>query len=43
MNAEAGDLEVSLAGVEVLILDLAFGIAVQSVTVFCAELFYIEM
>ena len=43
MYAEAGDLEFCLAGVEVLILDLALGVAVQSITILSAELLYIEV
>ena len=43
MYAEAGDLEFCLAGVEVLILDLALGVAVQSIAILSAELLYIEV
>ena len=43
MYAEAGDLEFCFAGVEVLILDLALGVAVQSITILSAELLYIEV
>ena len=43
MYAESFDIKACLAGVKVLILNLALGVSVPGVTIVSAELFYIEV
>ena len=43
MYVESFDHEIRFACVEVLVLDLAFGITVQCIAVVSTELFYVEV
>ena len=43
MYVESFDHEIRFACVEVLVLDLSFGITVQCVSIVCTKLFYVEV
>ena len=43
MHVESFDHKISLTSIEVLVLDLTFGITVQCVSIVCTKLFYVEV